>query len=179
MAFIISDLILDSRDYCYKNRNRRGATDYQGYVTNDLVYANNYEYSHIRSWLNTIFYFTVFDTFEKQIINTTMVYNLDYFASGLENKYSCGIIVDKMFLLSNEEVKTYYLSNELRTAKSSDYAKSQALHVYAGERNSFYKLRTPDCSECYCSCNVGFDGRLYYNKVNLIGGVRLACWINL
>jgi hypothetical protein len=45
-----------------------------------------------------------------------------------------------MFLLSNEEVKTYYLSNKLRTAKSSDYAKSQDLHVYAGERKNFVHL---------------------------------------
>ncbi len=73
---IISDLLLDSQDYYFSTDYRtNGDTDYQGNTTTKKVYANDYKYLHIRSWLDITFYNTAFSTFEKVIIAQTEVDN--------------------------------------------------------------------------------------------------------
>ena len=185
-ALITSDLILDSQDYYYTSSSRSGATDYQGNSTTDNVYANNYMYSHIRSWLNTTFYDTAFSTLEKQIIETTIVDNSASTTSDSSNSYACSNTNDYIFLLSYSEATTYYSSSTLRVAQGSDYAKSQGLCVSTSSNtigNSYYWLRSPDYFYKYGANFVFDDGDICYLSSGLVyytyTGVRPACCINL
>ena len=182
-ALIVSDMLLDSQDYYTRQpRDRSGATDYQGISTTDIVYSNNYMYSHIRSWLNEIFYKTAFSTLEKEIIETTEVDNSVSSTGYSSNKYVCSNTSDKMFLLSWKEAEAYYSSNSERQAKGTDYAKSQGFYIVSGD--SYYWLRSPSYYFDDCSRNVGYDGDI--DSVNIYDyvsstcyGVRPVCWVNL
>ena len=190
-VLIISDLILDSQDY-YSHSSRNGATDYQGNKTADIVNANNYMYSHIRSWLNTTFYKTAFSTLEKEIIETTEVDNSASSTGDSSNEYACSNTRDKMFLLSYKEATTYYSSESERQAKGTDYAKSQGLWVItilSDSGNSCYRLRSPNYYLDYDAGCVYHDDGAW--GVSLVGsacnlyvfdtanGIRPVCWINL
>ena len=176
-ALIIGDLLLDSQDYYYLDSSRSGATDYQGNTTTNKVYANNYMYSHIRSWLNETFYETAFNSLERIIIETTIVDNSASSTGYSSNSYACGNTSDKLFLLSYEEATTYYSSDRARKAEGTDYAKSQGLYV---NNTSPYWLRSPYDDRGYGARDVSSVGSfnnyiVYYTN----HGVRPACWINL
>ena len=188
-ALILSDLILDSQDINYTTSDRSGATDYEGNSTTETVCANNYMYSHIRSWLNTTFYETAFTTLEKQIIEVTEVDNSASSTANISNRYVCGNTSDKIFLLSYSEVTTYYSSDNERSTSGSDYAKCQGLYVYPGNDKSTYWLRSPID---YADENNNLEykentGLVYYDGISTYGnyanyvseGIRMACWINL
>ena len=192
-SLIICDLILDSQDYYYSKSSRSNATDYQGNSTTDIVNANNYMYSHIRSWLNKTFYETAFGTLEKEIIETTEVDNsinstiVDHDPETAEsiNKYVCSNTSDKMFLLSYKEAAIYYSSDSERQAKGSDYAKSQGLYVSSDSSHSGYSeywLRSPgyDCDSG--AWDVDYDGVGGYDYGGVVKadyGVRPVCWVDL
>ena len=177
-ALIIADLIVDSQDYYYSDSSRSGDTDYQGNTTTGKVYANNYMYSYIRSWLNETFYTTAFNTLEKEIIETTIVDNSVSSTDRSFNTYISSDTNDKIFLLSYKEVVTYYsLYGERRTA-ASDYAKCQGLYVYY-LNYSCYWLRTPSYDHDEYAGYVGCDAAIYYDICSVNAGVRPACWISL
>ncbi len=181
-ALIISELLLDSQDFNYTFDQRSNISDYQNTASTGTIYSNNYMYSHIRSWLNTTFYDTAFDTLEKQIIETTLVDNSgSSLSESTEATYICSNTNDKIFLLSFKEANTYYSSNTARQTKGSDYAKSQGIYVDASSGNSHYWLRTPYVYQESAADCVHFSGNInssaYVNNTSL--GVRAACWINL
>ena len=189
-ALIISNLILDSQDYYYTRDLRTNVSDYQGNKSSGIVYANNYMYSHIRSWLNTTFYKTAFSSLEKEIIETTLVDNSGSSTGSSSIFFECSNTNDKIFLLSYKEVTTYYSSNTnmAKMAKGSDYAKSQGLYVSTSSNynSSRYWLRSPcnydSLSNCYAvsvdcdgAIGDGFGNYVFYTEQ----GVRAACWINI
>jgi hypothetical protein len=183
-ALVLTSLILDAQDYNYTNEERSDVKDYQGNTSTSTVYANNYMYSHIRSWLNDTFYETAFSTAEKQRIETTTVDNSASSTNDDSNEYACSDTKDKMFLLSNKEAETYCSSDSKRIAQGTDYAKSQGLWVYTKNRNngnSCYWFRSPNEENSYYANVVGFDGGIYsnYGVDDTDFGVRAACWIQL
>jgi hypothetical protein len=131
-AFLMADLVLDSQDYHYSRDERT--------IGGSTVYANNYEHSHIRSWLNDNFYNTAFTAEEKARIQTTTVDNSVASTGYSSNKniasYVCANTSDKVFLLSYAEVTsatygfTYGLSKTIaRQLKPSAYAQSQGVYT--------------------------------------------------
>ena len=120
-ALIIANLILDSQDY-YPNSSSSSFSHNGG-----EGYANNYELSNIRKFLNDNFYNTAFNDLQKELIEITEVDNSASSTASSSNGYACNNTNDKMFLLSYKEVTTYYTSDSARTAKGSDYAKCQGL----------------------------------------------------
>ena len=188
-VLITSDLVIDAQDYNNTRITRNGATDYQGNKTADTVYPNNYKFSHIRSWLNEVFYETAFNTLEKEIIETTTVDNNASSTGYDSNIYVCDSTRDKIFLLSYVEAKACYSSDSARLAKGSDYAKSQGLYVSNSspyKDNVYYWLRSPCYSDDYneyCARAVEYDGNVdgeyCYGVGNTNSGVRPVCWINL
>ncbi len=176
-ALILSDLILDSQDYNIIIEPRKNIIDYQGNSPMGTIYENNYMYSNIRSWLNIKFYPKAFSKLGQQMIETTLVDNSTPISS-----YGCSNTNDKMFLLSYQEVDTYYSSSDVIYAQGTDYAKNQGLYVssyYVGG-NSCYWLRTPSYNdEAYYITEGGSSleqsGNVGYSNI----GVRPACWINL
>ena len=173
-ALIIANLILDSQEY-YPNSSSSSFSH-----NGDTGYANNYELSAIRKFLNDNFYNTAFNELQKVFIETTTVDNSAASTGQSSNSYACNNTNDKMFLLSSEEATTYYTSGTARQAKGSDYAKCQGLEVYSSNGNSWWWLRSPHRITADFASDVNGDGNITSLQVGRTNyGVRPACWINL
>lgn len=155
---LMSDLIIDSQDYYYSASNRTIGTS--------TISANNYQYSHIRSWLNGYtdveqvtnsysFIKYAFSSAEQDKINTTTVDNSAATTNSTTNAYACDDTNDKLFLLSYADTlnnQDYGFNSAAATAdakrqlKTTDYCQSQGgnavlLGDYQG--NSPWWLRSP------------------------------------
>ena len=141
----------------------------------------------LRSWLNKEFYTTAFNSKEQKYITETYVVNrnnLKHNTIAGENTY------DKIFLLSIDEVTTYFNSDQAaedlaRRVQVTEYAKAQGAYFcewnpeYYG--NSIWRLRSPGNSTFYAA-NINYQGSVSsygssvdYNKVS----VRPALWIEV
>ena len=173
-AFFMADLVLDSQDYHYSTSDRT--------IGESTVYANNYEHSHIRSWLNDNFYNTAFTAEEKARIQTTTVDNSVASTGYSSNSYACANTSDKVFLLSYAEATsaTYGLSIDAsRQLQPSAYAQSQGVYPYSSG-NSHWWLRSPHYNYASVARIVDFDGNINSTIVNYTtSGVVPALWISL
>ena len=125
-AFLVADIIVDSQDF---NHTGKSFT-----VDNETIYGNNYEYSTIRQWLNFDFYYTAFNKLEQSLILSTIVDNSASTTSYPYNDFTCKNTIDKLFLLSYEEVNNseYGFSQPaLRQLNATDYAKVQGCYDYS------------------------------------------------
>ena len=175
-SLIISNLILDSQEY-YSSYSIETFDHNGGYG-----YANNYELSKIRKFLNDNFYNTAFNELQKEIIEITTVDNSAKSTVSDSNIYACNDTNDKMFLLSYKEAITYYLSDSKRETQGSDYAKSQGLYVNSSDMNSYWWLRSPCNYNGDRANGVLKDGRVdndYCHVFKTYFGVRVACQIIL
>ena len=119
------------------------------------TYANNYKYSNVRNWLNSIFYETAFSTLESALILATEVDNSakstnpygneNCWGNG-ENQFACENTSDKIFLLSMEEV-TYFGYGFLLNHNSNDTARkmltsdySRATGAYMNTASAYYGI---------------------------------------
>ena len=184
---LISDLILDTQCYYNSTSDRFGATDYQGNSTSSTVYANNYKYSDIRTFLNTTFINQAFTSVEQDRIKTTTVDNSVSSTGYDSNDYACEDTQDKIFLLSRSEVtnSSYGFSSDSdRYAKGTDYAKARGLYVYTTKGsdcrgNSWWWLRSSDNRDSFSARGVDYDGGIDYNYGSRsYGGVRPALKIS-
>lgn len=177
-ALIIANLILDSQDY-YPSTSESTFSHNGG-----IGYANNYELSNIRKFLNDNFYNTAFNDLQKALIETTIVDNSESSTESSSNSYACNNTEDNIFLLSYREASssTYGLnSTNARQAKGSDYAKCQGLYVYSSNGNSYWLLRSPYYRGAYFADDVNYDGSVYNccDVCSTSYGIRPACWIKL
>ncbi len=88
---------------------------------------------------------------------------------------------DKVFLLSIDEVKKYFHSDEARKVKATAYAKAQGAYVNSDNGNSWWWLRSPGYITGRAAYVLTY-GSIYYNGDyvdNSFGTVRPALWINL
>ena len=176
-AQIIANLILDSQDYYPSNSTEK--FEHNG----GTGFANNYELSAIRKFLNDTFYNTAFNDFQKKIIETIEVDNSVDSTGQSSNFNVCNNTNDKIFLLSYKEVTTYYTDSTARQAKGSDYAKTQGLYVSTNSstlENSYWTLRSPYYNFANEAYFVSISGYFGHDNVRSTGyGVRPACWITL
>jgi hypothetical protein len=86
----------------------------------------------LRTWLNNTFYSTAFGTKYNKLILSSTISNV-----------GCGNTVDKVFLLSQSEVLTYFSSNGARQAKATKYAQALGAEVSQYTYSSQWMLRTP------------------------------------
>lgn len=148
-ALIVCDTIVDivnyqsnyvSRSYYYATGEDgtilvdNSATPGKGVDSNHQVYANNYEHSEIREYLNGTFYDTAFNDEEKSYIVTTTVDNSfesifgSYTAdSGYTEdtfNYECRDTQDKVFLLSLSDVNNteYGFKDSYETIIGNDWS---------------------------------------------------------
>ena len=143
-------------------------------VPND-IYANNYEYSNIRRWLNNYFYNTAFNEEEKKKIQLTLVDNSLSSTSVETNDYVCNNTQDNIFLLSQKEAYKYYKTSEKRNAKRTEYAIKKGV-----DRGVFWWLRSPDYKDSHYACIINDYGDVSSYSVGSAGlGVRPVCWITL
>lgn len=174
-AFLVANLILDSQDY-YLSSSTESFTHNGG-----TGYANNYELSNIRKWLNDNFYNATFNNLEKAIIETTKVDNSVASTGYEENPYKCNNTNDKVFLLSELELQTYYQDSSKRQAKATDYAYSQGTYYYNFDNKyCYWWSRSPHNSKpsrANVAYNDGFINGFGVGSIDC--GVRPACWVKL
>ena len=131
-------------------------------IGDQTIYANNYEHSTIREWLNNAFYNKAFSTPEKGSILTT-------------NRYSSNTTIDKVYLLSYQEARssaygfsTSTSSSSTRTAITTDYARAVGAYMatstsYYG--NGYWWLRSPYSNHSSFAHSVRYDGNISSSHV--------------
>lgn len=143
------------------------------------TYANNYQYSDLREWLNEDFYQNAFVKSNKNIIVKTDIDNSESSTSHIPNQYVCANTSDYVFVLSASEAAKIN-----GTAQPTDYAKYQGCDVfthseeepnsaeYAG--NGYWWTRSPNHFYPYSVSGMNYNGLLYnYINAYYIGiGVR-------
>ena len=178
-AFILCDMIIDAQEYYCADENRT--------IEGETVYANNYEHSNIRKWLNKTFYETAFDDLQRAIIAETKVKN-DLSSTGMiVNPYTSNDTTDKVFLLSYEELTNehYKIGTEVAIKKKvTEYAKAQnAWARYTDDEyigNGYWWLRTPSPDSYDFAVNATYAGEVStYNVYYARGGVVPALQIKL
>lgn len=164
VALILCESILDSQAYqeTYVKKSSVYYNDADG-VPED-TYANNWQYSAIRAWLNDVFYDTAFTALQKTLIELTTVdnsarsTNLNKYPNrwnGGENICAGSDTEDNVFLLSLKEItnKTYGFKDGYDVTKdpacckqTSDYSRAMGtLTETSGtdEGNGYWLLRSP------------------------------------
>ena len=124
-ALAISELILDSQCFYTTINDIRNNG-------NQKIYANNWEYSSLRQWLNSNFYNVAFNANQKNAIIAESLDNKTTAYDGSYNNYAnCqNNTTDNVFLLSYKDVTDTSLGfNSSNLCKwSTDYAKAQGLY---------------------------------------------------
>ena len=211
-AYIMSNIALDffSMQPDRKSENRDGLlAEYNNSAgVPDGTYANNWEYSFIRSWLNETFYKEVFNDLQKEIIKTTRLDNsarscnpdeyptyYGYKENAGKNKYAdqCKDTYDKIFLLSLRDVTTmaYGFKKDVlaedpaRNLKASDFAKFHGVSMgYTQKDYVTWYTRSPSLAngnQGYSTFVLYRDGKGAIDSLDLVaeGGVVPALWITL
>lgn len=173
---LLSHLLLDNHEYNDSTSNRT--------IDGKTVYATNYEFSSIRSWLNNEFYNTAF-SFNPDYIQKTTVDNSK--ESGLFGKemYASNDTLDYVFLLSDKEYMRTDFGFEAtseesfrRYCKTTDYARAKGIYYYpsAGVYSQYcgaYWTRSPTSAYTYYAQEVNVDGRFVISQVDsMSSGVR-------
>ncbi len=147
-ASIVCNMEIDSQAYQDTYTYDSNTSEYYNNSTGTQsgIYANNYQYSTIRKWLNETFFETAFNSLQQAIIQTVEVDNSVESTGYGENKYVCENTFDKVWLLSYEETTTYFTTDALRQRKTTAYAQSQGALTstsssYLG--NGYWWLRSP------------------------------------
>ena len=127
-GLVMSELLIDAQAFnnevYYYNATPSVEYNYNTYFndSNHTYYANNYEVSTVRQWLNNDFYITAFKDSEKEKIKISTISNGDKY-------YPCNSTNDKIFL-PGIELKGSYNSVKDLLISGSDYAKAQGLSVF-------------------------------------------------
>lgn len=185
-AFLFANMALDSQEFSPGNQTING----------EKVYSNNYEYSTIRSWLNNNFLNTAFSIEEQKIIKNTLVDNSAGTTATYRNEYICNNTIDKIFLLSYQEVLNIdygfsydkQANDKARKIKSTDYAKAQGCYTsvdpnYPSSNGlCYWWLRSPYDANyflAHCVCYTGWVSYESSDTNRTSNGVVPALWINL
>lgn len=163
---VISDKVLDSQPY---NEKRQSIT---------------WEQCSLRKWLNDSFLNAAFSEEERALIQNTTVSadkNPSY------NTSPGNATTDKVFLLSINEAKKYFNSNDARKCAPTAYAKAQGANTNntnktpSGADACWWWLRSPGNYQYYAA-HVLSDGSVYYRGYNVNYDhfcVRPALWISI
>lgn len=211
-AYIMSDIALDSFSM---QPNRKGEirdglyADYNNSTgVPDGTYANNWEYSFIRSWLNDTFYNEVFNDLQKEIIQTTHLDNTarssnpndypkyyGYAENAGKNKFAdqCKDTDDKIFLPSLRDITTtaYGFKKDVRAEDSArnlqatDFAKLHGAPMNTNDKKYVtWYTRSPTIgygNQGYATFVLDRHAKGAIDSVDLTpdGGVVPALWITL
>lgn len=156
--YLVSSVLLDARRF-YSSEEQR-------MVNGIAVYANNYEYSEIRSWLNDLdgssynggnyvkrgFKTLAFGKMEDGHLQASSIDNSLSSTDGNQNRYTCNNTYDSVFLVSYQDfLDTNYgfsdlMDSETRCCKTTDYARAARAVVNTSDgyqNNGNYWTRSP------------------------------------
>ncbi len=180
--YIVSNVLLDA--HCYYNSTSDRT------IGGNTVYANNYEYSDIRTWLNADFYNSAF-ALDSSYIQTTTVDNSASTTNSSSNSYACNNTQDKVFLPSYQDYinssygfSTSTDSTDTRCCRTTDWARARGVYYYTSsgsyQYNGYYWTRSPSSNYYDYVWNVGYDGFLDDNLVYITSSsVRPALSITI
>ena len=161
-ALLISKYVLDAKQY---NEDYTNVT---------------WETCTLRKWLNGEFYNSAFSSEEKKQIREIRIKNPDNAKYGTRGGNDT---TDRIFLISIDEAKQLFKSEEARKCRPTNYAKNNGAFVsekYSG--TTWWWLRAPFDIGDNAACG-GTDGIVYdensYAYVNEVGSVRPAFWLDL
>lgn len=146
--------------------------EYDTIPSSDLTWEN----SRIRSWLKS-FHFKAFSSEERAIIQTT---NVSADENPTFNTNPGNSTQDNVFLLSFAEAEKYFVDENARACKATNYAATFKNETNTGYGKCIWWLRTPGNSSMYATV-VAYDGSLskygilVFEKIY----VRPAMWISL
>ncbi len=163
---LVSDLLLDNQ--CFLPGESHDGEEFEH--NGGTGYANNYELSYIRKWLNDEFYKVAFYGLDENIVSEILINNSKETTIN-ESEYACNDTFDKVSLLSYQDVSTYYSSDSNRMAYSSDYAKAMGLYVYSNNCSSWL-TRSPRSNNTYDTSTVMYNGFLVGSPNDSVFGVR-------
>lgn len=157
-GLVVCDSAIDVHPYNHNSDIIFADGNYWG-DSNKTYYANDWENSNLRAWLNNDFYNTAFSKTQQDRIKELIRENKGVVGS----KYDSNPTSDKITLLAYKDVlNTNYgfsyssSSDTARYRKGTDYAKCQGVDVssdYGG--NSSWWLRSPYYSDCVAGVYPG------------------------
>lgn len=179
---LVSDVILDCKLFYNNNENR--------IINNNIIYANNYEYSNIRAWLNGYdgssyginnytnkgFVDIAFNDEERKIILQKLVDNSASTTVVSFNKFICNNTYDKAYLLSYKDVYQYFVSDDERKTKVSDYSKAN--DIYNNNVYGQFWLRSPSYDNSFDTNYVDFLGcvddiQCYFTYISVLPVIEI------
>ena len=164
-ALVISEKVLDCESYDKRYKK-------------EILTTATWETCSLREWLNGSFLNEAFSKVEQSQIKSTNV------SADKNPRYGTSAgnaTIDKIFLLSIDEVNKYFTNNEARKCTPTAYAKVNGAYTRGGTAVTWWWLRSPGESQ-YGTAGVGDDGLINYGGgINYFGSgcVRPAMWINL
>lgn len=141
---------------------------------NDQQVETKWADSYVRSWLNDTFLYKAFSWFERADIVSTSITTPCNPVSGTSGGRNT---TDNVFLLSIDEVETYFDSDVDRRVDATAYAKRQGAQVY--DTGAWWRLRSPgkfdySVASVYASGKIAYDG----DAVADYGcAIRPAIWV--
>lgn len=144
--FILSDVLLDA--HCFHSSTEDRTIDEK------TIYANNYKYSDIRTWLNDDFYNSAFALGNAHIKLTTVDNSINTI-KGDDPKFICENTEDKVYLPSYKDYltpsygfKEKELTSLSRYCQTTDWSRARgSLSSNVGEQypnNGYYLTRSPN-----------------------------------
>lgn len=160
---LLSEYIIDKQVFYTSSDNRT--------IGGQTIYANNYEHSTIREWLNNAFYNKAFSSLEKGSILTTLVDNSASTTAYSPNPYFSNNTMDKVYLLSYQEARssTYgFSSYSSTTAVTTDYARAvgASMDTTTSYGNGYWWLRSPSSNISHFAHYVHLDG--YFSSSSIV-----------
>jgi len=152
---LLSEYIIDKQVFYTSSSTRT--------IDGKTIYANNYEHSTIRKWLNNAFYNKAFSSPEKGNILTTLVDNSASTTGTSTNRYFSNNTMDKVYLLSSQEARSSTYGYKA-TSITTDYARAVGAYMdtsYSNYGNGSWWLRSPDDSISTSAYGVGSNGIHY------------------
>ena len=172
---IIQWVVLETREDCVLIISRK-ALDCQPY---NMKWADmTWEECSLRTWLNEEFLNEAFSNEEQKAILITAVDNSMDQGNSSWNKKGGYDTEDRVFLLSCEETKSYFDTEEARRCTPTDYAKQKGIWT-DGDQNCHWWLRSPGQTQNYAAY-ISASGTLSSTQDNNSNiGVRPALWVHV
>lgn len=132
-----------------------------------------WETCSLRTWLNNKFFNMLFTSKEADKIMHIQV-------NSIIPANNTNDTTDKITLLSVEEAEKYFPTNELRTAKPTEYARSLSANINKTNGNAFWWLRTQgwDASKASCVTGEGSIGGYAYVSEGS-NTIRPVIWVRI
>lgn len=169
-ALLLSKYVIDNIKYSENNSKSVN----KPYVT--------WENSTVKVWLNGFFYNSSFSSDDKEKISRSFLANKDNSEYGTNGG---GNSQDNVFLLSEEEIKTYLPENKLRLALATPYAEKHGVQTNRSKgdkadnvldnRTAAWAMRTPGHTNTDVSyIRISGDMDRYGQTANKQIGIRVA-----